>query len=452
MLNTRARRDLGAEEGFALMEVIVSAAVLIVVVLGVLAAIDSVSRTAAANQGKTVAATLAEKDLERLRSLRTSDLNRLHEIETEVRTVKVGKTEWEITSNAQWVTDSDGADISCALDGEGGSYLRITSSVKPVPAPDDVKPVVMSSIVAPQPGKGTLTALVRSAAGQPVVGLPVQADGPSGATKTTNEAGCAVFNESEAGSYILRLNSSGWVDPDGNQLVEKNGTVSAGNLTTVEFIYDRAGSFPVNVVTIRPGETTVRADRSNGAIAAHTGVSTGYRAMTAGGTGVTSFTFTSMFPFETPYEVYSGRCTGNNPALYDAGYFSAHPEAVADVDPGLGPARTVIEPAVDVYVTYDGDEEDDADIYAYPRTADCTGPRINLGNTTSTGELPLANSNAGPGLPFGDYDVCVQMTGTFANRTRTSHVSFDVLNDDPAGTALTAQFDSDITSNGACPS
>jgi Tfp pilus assembly protein PilV len=67
-MNARARRRPPAsEEGFALIEVVVSAAVLVILVLGVLAAVDAVSGTAGANQSKTVAATLAEKDLERLR-------------------------------------------------------------------------------------------------------------------------------------------------------------------------------------------------------------------------------------------------------------------------------------------------------------------------------------------------------------------------------------------------
>ena len=227
------------------MEVIVSAAVLVILVLGVLAGVDSVSRTAANNQGRTVASTLLEKDLERMRALRTSDLDRLEEIEVQTRNVTVGAQIWKVTSKAEWVTDAAGEDISCALSGDRGSYLRITSSVIPASAPANAKPFTMSSIVAPQPGKGTLTALVRNAAGQPVVGLPVQAVGPTNDTKTTNSAGCAVFDESEAGSYKLRLDYTGWVDPDGNRLVEKSGTVSAGNLTTVEFLYDRAGSFPV---------------------------------------------------------------------------------------------------------------------------------------------------------------------------------------------------------------
>ena len=448
------------------MEVVVSAAVLIILVLGVLAAVDSVSRTAAANQGKTVASTLLEKDIERMRSYRTSDLDRFETIETETRTVKVGTIEWKITSKAQWVTDTTGEDISCAASAERGSYLRITSSVIPVKAPANAKPMTMSSIVAPQPGKGTLTALVRNGAGQPVVGLPVQADGPTPATKTTNAAGCAVFDESEAGSYKLRLDYSGWVNSDGVRLVEKSGTVSAGNLTTVEFVYDRAGEFPVSVVTRRPGATSDVADRSNGVIAAHTGVSTGFRAMTATGTGTTGFNFTGMFPFPTPYEVYSGTCTGNNPAKPpNANYFSTHPAAVAKVDPGAtGPARTVLEPAIDVTATYRNSSNqtnnaNGARVFAYPKTTGCDAARIELGSTTSTDGRIAANTTAGPGLPFGSYDMCVQYTAGSKNwrfywsgttGASGNKLGNTIANTIPAGTALSVAFRDSDSTTGTC--
>lgn len=423
------------------MEVIVSAAVLVVLVLGVLAGLDSVTRTAANNQGRTVAGALAEKDLERLRAYKTSDLNQLDEIEEQQRIVTVQGTRWRITSRAEWVTDGDGDEISCAISGDKGSYLKISSSVVVDSAPEDAEGLTLSSIVAPQPGKGTLTALVKDRAGEPVAGMPVEAVGPTPGTRPTNEAGCAVFDESEAGSYKLRLNYSGWVDPDGNRLVEKAGTVSAGNLTTVEFIYDREGSFPVSVVTRRPGETSDRADRSTGVIAAHTGVSTGYRAMTASSPGVTSFTFTAMFPFSTPYEVYSGTCTGNNPAASTPTYFDTRPLAVAQVNPGAaGPTRVVLEPAIDVRAVWNTSNLSGARVYVYPKTEGCDGARVRLGITDSTGKVP-ADTEAGPGMPFGDYDVCVHYNSTRIHwSTSANAFGPPVANNDPAGTALTADF------------
>jgi hypothetical protein len=401
----RGRLKAASPDGFALMEVIVSAAVLLIVVLGVLAGIDAVSRTAAANQSRSVGSTLAEKDLERLRAYRTEDLTDLATMPDQTSQVTVGKVKWTITSKVELVADTTGEEVSCSIPTGKGRYLRITSSA----SNGNSRPVVMSSIVAPQPNKGTLTALVRDAKGDPVKNMPVQAVGPTGDLQQTNELGCAIFDEAEAGSYVLRLNQSGWVNVDGQQLYEQPGTVSPGNVTTVEFKYDRAGSFPVTVVN-SAGATE---SPTFGLMADHTGVSTGFRSTSAS-------PFTSMFPFyQAPYEVYSGNCTGNNPGGWINGYYDTHQNAVAQVDPGVaGPTRTVLEPSVNVTVQYKASSGGSlsnvtgATVYAYPRTAGCSAARVTAGTTTS-------GASTTPGLPFGEYDLCIQYSRTVSGTPKT---------------------------------
>jgi hypothetical protein len=386
---------------------VVSAAVLVIVVMGVLAGLDALSRTAAANQSKTVGATLAEKDIERLRAFRTEDLAELAKLDEKTTFVTVGKIQYTIKSKVELVADTTGEEVSCSIATGKGRYLRITSTVTGGCA----KPVVMSSIVAPQPNKGTLTALVRNAKGDPVKDMPVQAIGETPDVQTTNELGCAIFDDSEAGSYVLRLNQSGWVNVDGVRQYDLPGTVSPGNVTTVEFKYDLAGSFPVTVVN--SAGTTEPA--SLGLMADHTGVSTGFRTTTAS-------PFTSMFPFyQAPYEVYSGNCTGNNPSNWITDYYATRPLAVAQVDPGVsGAQRTVLEPSVNVSIRYrpntstaSSNVTTGATVYAYPRTAGCATGRVTAGapNASSGG-----NSST-PGLPFGQYDLCIQYTNTTVNRT-----------------------------------
>jgi hypothetical protein len=448
----RGRLKAASQDGFALMEVIVSAAVLLIVVLGVLAGIDAVSRTAAANQGRTVAATLAEKDLERLRAFRTDDLTNLAKKPEETSKVKVGKIEWTIVSKVQLVADTTGEEVSCSVPTGKGRYLRITSTVSGGAG----KPVVMSSIVAPQPNKGTLTALVLNARNEPVKDLPVEAIGPSPATKATNALGCAIFGDSEAGSYALRLNQSGWVNVDGQQLYELPGTVSPGNVTTVEFKYDQAGSFPVTVVN-SAGQTEPTKGTGTigfGLMADHTGVSTGFRSTNAS-------PFTSMFPFyQAPYEVYSGDCTGNNPGGWIPGYYATHQPAVAQVDPGVaGPTRTVLEPSVNVTVNYRAtsggsvQNATGATVFAYPRTAGCAPGRVQVGTISGT-------TSTTPGLPFGEYDLCVEYTRSVSSTNKTWRAPITrtggapaITNKTPAGTSkddagnnLTVTF---IGSNGS---
>jgi len=435
----RVRLKAASEEGFGLIEVLVSSAVLVIVVLGVMAGLDSVSRTAGANQSKTVASVLAEKDLERLRSLRTSDLSKLKSLEPETTTADVGGVTYTITSTAQLVTDSSGDDVSCSTPSGEGGYLRITSTV--TSQNTRIKPVTLSSIVSPQPGLGTLTALIRNADSAPVVGLPVQAIGLTAGTQQTNEAGCAVFIEREAGSYTARLNQTGWVDPDGNTQVDHNVTVSAGNVTTTEFLYDQAGSFNVSVV-----RTGGSADLSTGVMAAHTGVTLGYRAVTG---SATAFAFTKMFPFSSPYEVFAGDCEGNNPANWDENYFANHPLAVAKVNRGVnpGPARQVIEPTLNLTVTHKTNNNtptnlQGARVFAYSKVEGCS-TRYVLGTTQSTGKV------SNPGLPFGVYDICAD--STVDSRTRRFYLN-DVANTTDSGTTQSLQLkQSDSNTGQTCP-
>src|ERR1700754_1348147 len=221
----RVRRRAGSEHGFALMEAIVAAAVLVVVVLGALAAIDSVTSTAGANKARTVAAALAEKDQEQLRSLRTAELSNIKALIPGPRDVTVDRLKYTITSDAQWVTDAQGKNISCALTSGDGSFLRITSTV--TSKARGVKPVVLSSIVAPQPGSGTLTVIVKNVAAKGVQNLGVEATGPSGTatTKLTDTSGCAIFGAVESGAYSIRLDQSGWMGTNCVQQAIKTANV-----------------------------------------------------------------------------------------------------------------------------------------------------------------------------------------------------------------------------------
>jgi hypothetical protein len=450
MIGTRARRKLASQEGFALMEVMISAAVLVVLVLGVLAAVDAVTGTAGANKARTIAATLAEKDQEELRGLRTVELGKLDALIPAPRTVKVGNVDYTVTSNAEWVTDATGADISCALKSGEGSYLRITSTVTSPATGKAVKPVVMSSIVAPQPGSGQLAARVTNALGLPLINLPVQAIGPSGKTVSTNDAGCAVFGAVDSGAYQVKLSTTGYVDTEGNNVVLKDTTVEGGSLTLVDLVYDKAATLTVNVDT-KVGAAVAQADKSYGVRAVHTGIQTGSRQFPENATPpvpVTptgSYTLTNLFPFPDAYKVYSGRCDAADPFGFDPTYFDVYPAAAPQLDPGEAATISVREPNANLTFYRSGAPRSSATVYAYPTGADCA-QTITLGTTGALGTVPASGSSA-PGLPFGDYDICAE----YRNGSGTwFHVNGTVVNHDPAGAAAQT-LTIPTTGNGTCP-
>jgi hypothetical protein len=434
------------------MEVVMSAAVLVLVVLGVLAAMDAVSGTAGANQARTVAAALAEEDQERLRGFATEDLDRLETLQPAPRQVKVGSVTYTVASKAEWISDASGQEASCALPTGDGNYMRITSTVTSPATGARMPPLVLTSIVAPQPGEGTLAAKVVNAAGQPVQNLPVTATGPETRPSVTNEVGCAVFGQLTAGSYQVEVNQSGWVDKDGNQQVIKSATVSSGNLTTVEFRYDRTASMNVEFHTVyNRGAGAVTADEtSTGAMLVHTGMQIGYRLVPATeGAAAAVYAVGNLFPFTDPYKVYSGRCAGNDPSEFIDTYFDSFPDDAPTLGPGT-PAGTidVLEPALDPRVRWNGSLASGANVYAYPKTSGCSTARISLGQTNSSGRI------ANPGLPFGVYDMCVDhRVGSGGSNPRRRITLTNLSNSNLDGTQLAFDFltSGTPTPAGTCP-
>jgi len=414
------------------MEVVISAAVLLLVVLGIMAALDSVAGTAGANKARTVAAALAERDQEELRSLKTADLNNLSALIPAPRTVNVDGVPYTITSNAVLVTDATGEDISCALADGGGSFVRITSTVTSPMTGAKVKPVVLSSIVAPEPGSGTLVAKVVNAKNQPVTDLPVQAIGPDTKTETTNEAGCAVFGAMTAGSYDVKVSHMGWVNPEGDREVVKTTTVSAGTLTTVDFVYDVAAQVTVTIAG-GPPVATPPADTSFGVAAAHTGILTGVRifpeVLPASAAG--TYVLDGLFPFEDPYSIYSGRCAGADPTITVPNYFSArNPAAAPILAPGDDRAITIFEPEIRINATFT-QTRNNSRVYAFPKTPDCDEPgNYDMGTvSTTTGRA------SNPYLPFGTYDICVEFRRS-SNNTWYERTFSDIENSSADGTAV----------------
>jgi hypothetical protein len=418
MVQTRARRGLGSEQGFALMEVVISAAVLLLVVLGILAALDSVAGTAGANKARTVAAALAEKDQEELRSLKTADLNNIRSLIPGPRTVNVDGVPYTIKSDAVIVNDATGEDISCTLEDGSGSFVRITSTVTSPVTGAKVKPVVLSSIVAPEPGSGTLVARVVNAENKAVKNLPVQAIGPETKTKATNDAGCAVFGSMTAGAYEVKVNQLGWVNTEGDQEVIKTATVAAGTLTTVDFVYDVGATVNVTVRTRYGSPVATPLDPGSSVVAAHTGILTGLRIFPeAAPLAATSHTLQRLFPFEDPYLIYSGRCAGADPTGFDENYFEnpLYSGAAPTLEPGESRNVTLYEPAVNINATF-SQTYNNSRVYAIPRTTGCGDPAIyDLGVVTAT------RAATNPGLPFGTYDICVQFrrssNNTYYRRT-----------------------------------
>ena len=147
----------------------------------------------------------------------------------------------------------------------------------------------------------------------------------------------------------------------------------------------------------------------------------GSRSIAASPPAASISTGATLFPFTSPYSVYSGTCANANPQG-----FGADTPASALVGPGGSAAVTVIEPAVNVTVKGPtGAALQGATVKATDLS--CGGALTFTNATNAAGQLPK------PGMPYGSYSVCAQ--ASVGSPATLRHVSTSIVNGAKAGTA-----------------
>jgi Tfp pilus assembly protein PilV len=427
------RPELSAEHGVTLVETLLSAAILLIVLFAVLSSLDAASRTTAVNKSRTVAAGLAERDLERLRSMPTTTLARFSgQEDTEV----VDGTTYTVNSRAEWVHDRSGTAASCDSDGKQADYIKLTSTVTSGVLGKRVKPVELTSIVAPRVGsfganQGTLAVQVKNEVDAPVSSLPVTINGPGTFQDNTNQLGCAVFGHVPAGAYTVTLDQSGWVDKDGNQTSTQTTNVAAGTKNTVSMQYAQAATVTVAF------ETEVRGSRKGASspalTAANPGMTSGRKVIPASGGNSGTITASGLYPFTDGYTFFSGACPGSSPTTFVPDYFDTHP-GYLKVAAGGTASVTVREPSFNLRVTRGPNANSAApfrDGYVVIASADSgCSDRYVFDGLNPNGTLP----DSGVGLPFGTYRVCADDRKVVSRTSDRRYVTMDlVVSDKPEG-------------------
>ncbi len=422
------RTTLAGEAGIGLVEVMVSAVVMVLVATATVSSIASSQKTSTQTLSRGVIANLAEQDQERMRSMRAKDLADY----TNSTTVTQENQTYTVDSRGEFVQDSTGDVVSCTSSGSQTTYLRLTSAVTPTNGfrdePLTIRSIMSLPVTQYSPTSGTLIVPISEADGTPQSGVTVAITGPESRTATLNSKGCAIFQFLTPGSYAITLNQAGFVDQSLNQKYVYSGTVSPGTINTATpQLYDLAGA-------IKPtfdGDTTTLA---GGITISHASIATAPTSRTypvAGATG--------LFPFTTPYAAYSGTCAANDPtaaANDGSGFFTAHPTFGRGLVTGTSPASTTTidlhEPVLTLpkvtvkWQDTTGAEKpadvpspsgDTTKIYVKPADSGCTLPTV---------PTVTADGNGTPattlGLPYGSYKICVEYRKTKAgltNRTGT---------------------------------
>jgi Tfp pilus assembly protein PilV len=422
---------MSEEAGFALIEALVGAVVLVVIALATLSAIDRAQKTSGFAKNKSVAAALAEQDQARLRGLPADSLSTYATNHVASRTVTINGLNYTVASTVDWIRDSTGGTLSCTNNSGQADYLKMTSTV----SANSIQPVKLTSLSSPplaySASRGTLVVQVNDGA-TPAVGVQgvsVTISGPVSQSGTTNALGCAVFGFIPAGAYNVSIVKTGYVDVDGDDTPSvSNKTVTGGSLTTQPFIYDAAGSIPVSFETeMGTSSSSVTRSRGYNAGAENPGVTAGFRASPTDTTPpVPTITLGALFPFRTAYNAYSGRCAAANPKNFVTNWFNAGnlgaDDAVIVPVGGTSSGVVVRQSSLRARVTNGGSPQNGATVVVTPTGSSVGCSPKDLQWTTaknpadnSDGWITKNQFNFGgsignvtydPGVPFGSYSVC----------------------------------------------
>jgi Tfp pilus assembly protein PilV len=403
------RYRLSSDAGVTLVETLISAVILVIVVGAVLTTIDASGRTTASNKNRSVGATLAEQDQERMRAMTPTQLDNYASAETK----NVDGVPYNVESRAEWVFDDSGETQSCESSDEQADYLRISSTVTSSVLGTRVKPVVMRSLVSPRvesfdEDSGTLTVKVTDQLAQPVRSMRVTLSGAGNAERYTNEFGCAVFSHIPPGSYKATLNELGWVNEKRQRVYESpTTTVHVNRTTNVLMTYAKAASVTVDVKT-DPGTGSVTSN-AHAVSLENAKLVTPIVQPASPTTPATSITVTDLFPYPDGYTAYTGRCALNRPnhtsySPANDDYFDTMP-GVTDVTPGLPSSVDAHQPSVNLKAVAPDGTPLAGDEVRFTATSGC-------GSTSGTAKFVRTVGADGyllldRGLPFGDYTACV---------------------------------------------
>jgi len=424
------------ESGFGLIEVLVSAVIVVLVSLGVYAGIDGASATSGINKHRSIATEVAQQDQDRMRAMTVNELSNYKATNTST----IGGVTYTIVSTAKWVTDSTGS-ASCTGGTAQADYLAISSSVT-WPG-QTVKPITVQSVTAPPNGsfgsnQGSLAVQVRDRNGNGVPGVTATLTGAQGYTDVTNANGCVLWGYLPVGNYNVAVGKTGYVDANGVAAPTKPVGVVGEATTTLAFDYDQGGQINAQYQTWN-GTTAIPA---NGTSFTVTNPNLPVALPAFGdGSAHTSFLTGLVYPFTVGYSAYAGNCAGADPTLY------SQSAQAATVLPGAITNVSLREPPMNLTV-----------INSKNSPQAVSGATVKLtGISSGCGPLPARTTDANGLLtdvafPYGKYTFCVQSGTKIQTTTTAAGQGTTLSNTTPTGIpATSATVDMKGASTGSCP-
>jgi len=435
-----------------LIEVLVSAAVVVLASAGVVTVLQTTIRAQTEERHGSEAYALAQEDQARLSSTRLATLNHLDE----TRTVTLNQTKFQIRSTGVFVNDNTSIP-SCGEGTSSADYVQITSTVT-WPRMRTSEKAEIESILSPSngsldPNNGTLAVSVTNQLQTPMPNVSIT--GGSGVINSlTDAAGCAVFPDLPGGNYTVVANAeaAGLVNKDGKGSEQKVAPVIGGDTKTIGFEFDRPGTIPVQFKYRVGSSAEFKPASADSVVVYNSGMTAAKPIWTASGAREATVNATPLFPFSSAYTLYAGSCASNNPDPEgkNPGGAAAMANVVAPAGAAAVPA-TIQLPALELIVKKTGVALSGAKVTITDKT--CKDAQSNLAKRTYTSNATGLPSN-GPtglpelGLPWGEYDICVSANISGTNRRKkVSGVAVQKLT---AATPLTVDLGSGTESDKVC--
>ena len=306
-----------------MIEALIGAVLLAMATFAVLNGLEGAQATGHSNKQRTVAATLAQQDIERLRAYPIASLSNF----SQTRSVNVAGVAYSVTSVTEWIRDSTDA-LNCTDQTGQADYVKISSTVKSPAQKNAVKEV---SLLTPAAGSlsdtnGTLAVKVTDRNGAARSGVTVTLSGPGSYSKLTNTLGCAVFDYIPVATYAVGV--PGMVPWAGEGSADPTATVVGGKTSLKQVEVEPPAS--LRAIFEKPDGTSAVWNSIEVANAKLPGGAKDFSVATA----TTSIDGTGLFPFLDGVGVYAGTCQRNNPASWQANYFSTSGKGYVVLAPG----------------------------------------------------------------------------------------------------------------------
>ena len=355
----RVRARLASERGFTLIEVLVSALLVVLISAAVAEGLITSSDFTGYTRNHSQADVVAQQDQERMKAMSDAQLTALHQ----TRTVTLNNTNYTVSSTATFLDATGGS--SCTS--KGTAYFKLTSNVSWSGAVGGAGKIVTEESVITRSLAGTLVATVNDQTATPLSGVNISATGQSTnytAGAITDSNGCVAFAGLPSDSFTLTYTDLGFVDVNGlsnptqTQVVNQTSTAAANTE-----VMGQAGTVAPTFQTENSSHAVLPA---NGYELSYYGSGNGnkmsaFKTVGSQTTYAASLSGTSLFPFWSPsttynnnYQLWAGKCEQEQPLQPPTGSGAA---TVAPGAAGLSPSGgvpVVAEPAVDVAVKYNG--------------------------------------------------------------------------------------------------